>query len=142
MGFLGKLFGTEKALAPLDPGSPGARRIEAQRATLEAFVKKLHDPVELVPAERAIYAFIGTPPDRFGIAWFEGDGNEHNLKTLVKAKGLSVLQQNTLSKHLRVAYEKHAGETRFETSIAGKKVKVTPSAGLEADLTKVIHEVD
>lgn len=142
MGFLGKLFGTEKDLPPLDPGSPGAKRIEAQRAALETFVKKLHDPVELIPAERSIYAFIGRPPDRFGIAWFPGDGTEHNLKTLVKAKGLSVLQQNTLSSHLRKAYEKHVAEQRFSITIAGKQVKVIPSAGLEADLTTVIHEVD
>ena len=142
MGFLGKLFGTEKDLPALDPASPGAKRIEAQRAALEVFVKKLHDPVELIPAEKSIYAFIGRPPDRFGIAWFPGDGTEHNLKTMVKAKGLTVLQQNTLSSHLRKAYEKHVDEPRFETTIAGKKVKVIPSTGLEADLTKVIHEVD
>ena len=142
MGFLGKLFGMDPELPPLDPASPGAKRIEAQRPALEAFVAKLHDPVELIPAERSIYAFIGRPPDRFGIAWFPGDGTEHNLKTLVKAKGLTVLQQNTLSSHLRKAYEKHAAEPRFSTTIGGKKVKVIPSAALELDLTKVIHEVD
>jgi hypothetical protein len=141
MGFLGKLFGTEKDLPALDPASPGAKRIEAQKAALEAFVAKLHDPVELIPAEKSIYAFIGRPPDRFGIAWFPGDGTEHNLKTLVKAKGLTVLQQNTLSSHLRKAYEKHANEPRFSTTIGGKTVKVIPSPGLEDDLTKVIHEV-
>ena len=141
MGFLGKLFGTEKDLPALDPASPGAKRIEAQKATLEAFVAKLHDPVELIPAEKSIYAFIGRPPDRVDIAWFPGDGTEHNLKTLVKAKGLTVLQQNTLSSHLRKAYEKHVNEPRFATTIGGKKVKVIPSPGLEADLTAVIHEV-
>ena len=142
MGFLGKLFGMEKDLPALDPASPGAKRIEQLKGPLEAFVGKLHDPVELIPAERAIYAFIGRPPDRFGIAWFEKDGAEHNLKTLVKAKGLSVLQQNTLSAHLRKAYEKHVDEPRFGITIGGKKVKVIPSTALEADLTKVIHEVD
>ncbi len=142
MGFFGKLFGGDNDLPPLDPASPGAKRIEAQRPALEAFVAKLHDPVELIPAEKSIYAFIGRPPDRFGIAWFPGDGTEHNLKTLVKAKGLTVLQQNTLSSHLRKAYEKHAAEPRFSTTIGGKKVKVTPSTALELDLTKVIHEVD
>jgi hypothetical protein len=142
MGFFGKLFGGGQDLPELDPASPGAKRIAAQLPALETFVKKLHDPVEMIPAERSIYAFIGRPPDRFGIAWFPGDGTEHNLKTLVKAKGLSVLQQNTLSKHLREAYEKHQAEPRFGITIAGKKVKVIPSAGLEADLTKVIHEID
>ena len=142
MGFLGKLFGTEKELPPLDPSSPAAKLVEKQKAVLEAFLNKLKDPVELVPSEIAIYAFIGRPPDRFGIAWFEKDGSEHNLKSLVKAKGLTVLQQNTLSTHLRQAYEKHAEEPRYAFTVGGKPVKVTPSPGLEKDLVRVIHEVE
>jgi hypothetical protein len=50
MGFLGKLFGTEKDMPALDPASPGAKRIEQLKGPLEAFVGKLHDPVELIPA--------------------------------------------------------------------------------------------
>ena len=142
MGFLGKLFGSEKELPPLDPSSPAAKLIEKQKSVLEAFVGKLKDPVELVPGDVAIYAFIGRPPDRFGIAWFEKDGSEHNLKTLVQAKKLTVLQQNTLSTHLRQAYEKHTADPRFSMTLGGKKVKVTPAAGLEKDLVRVIHEVE
>jgi hypothetical protein len=142
MGFLGKLFGSEKELPPLDPSSPAAKLIEKQRPVLEAFVGKLKDPVELVPGEVAIYAFIGRPPDRFGIAWFEKDGSEHNLKTLVQAKKLSVLQQNTFSTHLRQAYEKHTADPRFSMTLGAKKVTVTPAAGLEKDLVRVIHEVE
>jgi hypothetical protein len=142
MGFLGKLLGTEKELPVLDPASPGAKRIEAQRAVLEAFVAKLHDPVELVPGEMAIYAFIGRPPDRFGIAWFMQDGAEHNLKTLIQAKKLTVRQQNELSAHLREAYERSQADPRFAATIGPKKVKVVQSPGMEKDLLKIIHDVE
>jgi hypothetical protein len=142
MGFLGKLLGTEKELPPLDPSTPGAGRIEKQRAVLEAFVAKLHDPVEMVPGEMAIYAFIGRPPDRFGIAWFMQDGAEHNLKTLIQAKKLTVRQQNELSAHLREAYERSQVDPRFAATIGAKKVKVVQSPGLEKDLLKIIHDVE
>jgi len=139
MGFLGKLFGGEKELPPLDPASPGAKRIEQQRATLETFVAKLHDPVEIAPGDKAIYAYIGRPPDRFGIAWFEGDGQEHNLKTLVQKKKLTVLQVNKLSAHLRTIYEKHKDEPRYGLTIGTKKVKVVLSTEMEKELHDVIN---
>jgi len=142
MGFLGKLFGTEKELPPLDPATPGAQRIEKQRAVLEAFVAKLHDPVQLVPGERAIYAFIGHPPDRFGIAWFEADGAEHNLKTLAQKRKFTVRQMNELSAHLRKAYESAANDPRFAVTLGPKKAKVLASPGMEKDLLKIIHEVE
>jgi hypothetical protein len=142
MGFLGKLLGTEKELPALDPGAPGAQRIERQRAVLEAFVAKLHDPVELVPGEMAIYAFIGRPPDRFGIAWFMPDGAEHNLKTLIQAKSLTVRQQNEISAHLREAYERSGADPRSAISLGGKRVKVAHSPGLEKDLLRIIHDVE
>jgi len=139
MGFLGKLFGGEKELPPLDPASPGAKRIDAQRATLETFAAKLRDPVEIAPGPHAIYAYIGHPPDRFGIAWFEGDGQEHNLKTLVQKKKLTVLQVNKLSAHLRTIYEKHKDEPRYGLTIGTKKVKVVLSTEMEKELHDVIN---
>lgn len=142
MGFFGKLFGTEKELPPLDPASPGAQRIEKLRATLEPWAAKLHDPVELVPGERAVYAFIGHPPDRFGIAWFEPDGAEHNLKTLAQKHKFTVRQMNELSAKLRVAYEHTTSDPRFGFALGAKKAKVVVSAGLEAELLRIIHDVD
>jgi len=142
MGLFGKLFGTEKELPALDPASEGARRIDKLRGVLEPWAGKLHDPIELVPGERAVYVFIGRPPDRFGIAWFEADGAEHNLKTLAQKRKFTVRQMNELSAHLRTAYEHTAGDPRFGLALGAKKAKVVVSGGLEKDLLKIIHEVE
>ena len=142
MGFFGKLFGTEKELPPLDPGTPGSQRIERQRAVLEPWAAKLHDPLEVVPGERAVYVFIGRPPDRFGIAWFEADGVEHNLKTLAQRRKFTVRQMNELSAHLRKAYERSQQAPRFSLSLGQRKAKVILSPELEKDLLGIIHEVE
>jgi hypothetical protein len=140
MGFLGKLFGTEKERLPLDPSSAAARRIERDHVALDAFARKVHDKLELVPGERAVYAFIGRPPDAFGIAWIE-DGEEHNFKRLMKEKGLSELQVKQRSEELRAAYGRSAEEPRYTTDVGGKHVLVTPSATLERELVEIIHRV-
>lgn len=141
MGLLGKLFGGEKEHPALDPASPAAARIERSRAMLDEFARKLHDKVELVPGERAIYAFIGRPPDAFGIAWFE-QGEEHNFKRLMKDKGLQQRDVQIRSDQLRSAYIRAKEEPRFATTLGGKKVVVTPSATLERELLQIIHEVE
>ena len=61
MGLLDKLFGTDTHQPALDPTSAGAARIEKSRSVLEAFAKKIHDKMEIVPGERAVYIFIGHP---------------------------------------------------------------------------------
>lgn len=142
MGFFGKLFGSEKELPPLDPATPGAARIERQRPVLEPWTARLHDPVELIPGERAIYAFIGKPPDRFGVAWFEADGVEHNLKTLAQRRKLTVRQMNELSAHLRQAYERAQQAPRYSFALGQKKTKVILAPELEMDLLRIIHEVE
>ena len=80
-----------------------------------------------------MYCFIGNPPDQFGIAWFEGN-EEHNLKTLMKAKGLTAARAQQLSDELRRAYVRSDGEPRYEVQLGKKKVRVTPSATLEREL--------
>jgi hypothetical protein len=142
MGFLGSLFGSKEEHQPLDPGSTAAARIERSRASLEAFAHKTHDRLEVVPGERAVYVFIGRPPEAFGIVWFEKDGEEHNFKTMMKSRGLEQRQMAAIAEHLRLAYLKHREEPRFTTTLAGKKVTVTPSASFEQDIAEVIHEVD
>ena len=139
MGFFGKLLGMEKELPALDPTAPGASRIVGQKPVLEAFAAKLHDKLELVPGEEAIYAFIGHPPDRFGIAWFEADGAEHNLKTLVQRRKLSARQTNVLSDHLRAVYERHQGEPRFGIALGSKACRVIPSPSMAKELHEIIH---
>ena len=141
MGLLGKLFGEKEQHLPLEPGSLAASRLERDHAALEQLVAKLHDKLELVPGERATYAFIGRPPDAFGIAWIES-GEEHNFKRLMNEKGLSQEEVRIRSDELRVAYQRSQGEQRYEATIAGKRVLVTPSPSLERDLVDVIHRVE
>jgi hypothetical protein len=140
MGFLGKLFGTDKPKhPPLDPASPHGARLAKSAAVLEPFVKKVHGAMEIIPGERAIYVYIGAPPETFGVVWFEGS-EEHNFKTLMKAKNLSDRQMKTISGHLGEAWTKHKAEPRFEHVIGGKRVVVIGSAAMEQDLQKIIHE--
>jgi hypothetical protein len=140
MGFLGKLFGTEKERLPLDPSSTAAQRLDRNRVVLDEFARKVHDKLEFVPGERAVYVFIGRPPDAFGIAWIEG-GEEHNFKRMMKEKGLSELQVRQRSEELREAYARAKEEPRYTTDIGGKHVLVTPSATLERELVEIIHRV-
>jgi hypothetical protein len=141
MGLLGWLFGTEKAQHPeLDPSSPAVQRIERDRAMLEGFAAKIRDKLELVPGSRATYVFIGRPPDAFGIAWFEGS-QEHNLKRLMADRKLSAARIQKISDQLRDAYQRTLDEPRYAYTLSGRNVVVTPSATLEAEVAKLIHDV-
>jgi ABC-type Fe3+-hydroxamate transport system substrate-binding protein len=141
MGLLGKLFGKEQELPQLDPASVAAKRLEKAKAELEAFVSKMHDRLEMVPADNAVYVFIGKPPGMFGMAWFH-DGKEHNFKTLAKDKGLSQKKVQNMAASLGEAYEKSMEEPKFSATIAGKKVIVHPSEALLMDVVKIIHELE
>jgi hypothetical protein len=140
MGFLGKLFGSEKDHPPLDPSSPAATRLERDRAVLEEFAGRVHDKLELVPGARATYVFIGRPPEAFGIAWIE-HGEEHNFKRLMKEKGLSQREVQVRSDELRAAYVRSKEAPRYAADVGGKHVLVTPSPTLEAELVEIIHRV-
>jgi hypothetical protein len=142
MGFLGKLFGSEPEHPPLDPSSTAATRIAQSRAALEAFAGKIHDKLQVVPGERAVYVFIGRPPEAFGIVWFEKDGEEHNFKTMMKNRGIDQKQVGVIAEHLRQAYVKHQDEPRFASTIGQKKVTVIPSPTFEKDIAAVIHEAE
>ncbi|ABS27337.1 hypothetical protein [Anaeromyxobacter sp. Fw109-5] len=141
MGFLGRVLGTEKHNPPLDPSSPAAARLARDRATVEEFAHRVHDKLELVPGERAIYVFIGKPPEAFGIAWLER-GEEHNFKRLMKEKGLSDAQVRARSEELRAAYVRSKEEPRYTADVGGKHVLVTPSPSLERELVDIIHRVE
>lgn len=141
MGLFGSLLGKEKEHPPLDMGSPAARRLEKYRAEIEAFAAKVSDRLEFIPTDKAAYAFIGKPPDAFGIVWWS-EGQEHNFKTLMKAKGLSQVRVQLLSDALRDSYKRHQEDARFSATIGGRKVTVAPSDAFAADVEKIIHEVE
>ena len=141
MGFLSGILGhKEEQLPPLDPQSTSARRLEQNRALAEGFAAKVKDRLEFVPSADAIYVFIGKPPGTFGIAWLQG-GEEHNLKTMMQKQGLPQESAVSISEALRAAYEAHQAEPRYQTTLAGKAVTVTPSEGLAADVARIIHGV-
>lgn len=139
MGFLSGILG-HKELPPLDPHSTTARRLEQNRASVEAFASKVKDRLELVPTSDAIYVFIGKPPGTFGIAWIE-NGEEHNLKTMMQKQNLSQQAVTSISEALRAAYEAHQSDPRYQATVAGKAVTVTPSDGLAGQVRQIIHGV-
>jgi hypothetical protein len=141
MGFLGKLFGNEQELPVLDPTNPASVRIGKFKSELETFVSKMNDRLEFVPADDAIYVFIGKPPGMFGMAWFH-DGKEHNFKTMAKDKGISQKKLQTMSLQLGEAYAKCMDEPKFSATIGGKKVIVHPSENLLKEVVQIIHVLE
>lgn len=140
MGFLG-LFGGEKELPQLDPASEAARRVEKEREMLEGFAKRVQDKLEIVPADRGQYVFVGKPPGSFGIVWFH-DGKESNFKLAMKEHGLSAERVQILSDALRDAYKHHKDAPRYAWTLAGRTVTVTPDPTLAADVQKIIAKVE
>jgi len=142
MGFLDALFGSKKPQhPPLDAASPLAARLAAHRPSLEKMAGKVRDSLEAVPGESTLYLFIGKPPEMFGIAWFDGSGEEESLRTIMKSRNLPQSRVQRISDDVREVYVRHQGATRFSTTAAGKPVTVTDSTALVADLDRVIHEV-
>ena len=141
MGFLGNLFGGEKEHPALDPASDAARRLQKDRELLEGFAKRVQDKLEVVPADRGLYVFVGKPPGSFGIVWFH-DGVESNFKKAMQEHGLSAGKVQTLSDALRSAYVQHKAEPRFGWTLAGRPVLVTPSPAFAQDVQKIISQVE
>lgn len=144
MGLLSKVFrGKEAEYPALDSASAGAQRIEKFRPQLESLVKKINDKYEAVPADNALYVFLGNPPGMFGIVWFlEGNTEEHNLKKLMSKKGLSQKKVDAIMQKLRTAYTEAESEARCSTQIAGKKVIVVPSDSFAGRLYTILHVMD
>lgn len=141
MGLLGNLFGGEKAHPQLEPSSDAARKLTKDREMLEGFAKRVQDKLEVVPAERGFFVFVGKPPGTFGIVWFH-DGKEMNFKTAMKDHGLTAAKAQILSDDLRAAYTQHKEAPRYSWPLAGRTVTVTPDAGLAGDVQKIISQVE
>lgn len=142
MGILSKLFGGGGVeYPPLETSNPANVRINKFRTELDKFVNHVDDKLEVIPADDALYIFIGKPPGMFGIAWLQ-DGREHNFKTLMKEKGFSQARIQVLSDKLREAYVRHMEAERYSVTIAGRKITVTPSEQLEKELIDLTHKVE
>ncbi|MDX1764567.1 MAG: hypothetical protein R3231_09625 [bacterium] len=140
MGFLDGLFGKKQDYPPLEESSPAASRIGQMKEPLEKLTSEFSDDIEIVPTEQVAYAFIGKPPKKFGVAWVEASGKINNFKTLVDEKGLSMPSLERLSNELKDAYIRSENESRYATTIADRKVVVTPSEAMASDIKKIIDE--
>ncbi len=140
MGILNKLFQTKKSFPDLDANSPHARYLEKMQDPLKKLVSDTPDAIEVIPAEKKAFAFIGKPPKKFGVAWVEEDGTIVNFKSLVEEKGLRADQLENLSGRLRQIYINHASEPRYCTVIQDRKVVVTPSKPLLNEVKEVIEK--
>ncbi len=141
MGFLSNILGSKPDFPELDASHPAVGYLNAHAENIEKLIEQVSSPLEVVPAEETSYVFIGKPPKKFGIAWFDQKGPIVNFKTLVDQKGLLVPTLDLLSEKLKNAYIQHQGEPRYVTKIKSRDIVVTPSADLIADVKKVIQEV-
>jgi hypothetical protein len=141
MGILDVLFGDRtKGLPPLSPDSEAAQRLEAERRPLESLVEEVNEPVEVVPSDAVLYAFIGRPPKRFGLAWIR-DGRVGNFKTLVEERHVAPTRLERLVDQLRDAYQRSDGAPRYRTTVAGNTVVVTVSGDLGREVHELVDQV-
>jgi hypothetical protein len=140
MGIFDKLFGGSKEYPPLPEDNEAQARIKEVKAQLEELAGRVPDPIEVVPAEKEAFVFLGKPPKRFGIAWIH-EGKVSSLKELAEENKLSQIEVGKLINKLGQAYE-HAGEVpRYSAAIGGKRAVVIPSDGLAQEVRELIRSV-
>jgi len=140
MGILGKLFGATPDYPELGASDPAARYLESVRSPLKKLADETNDPLEIVPAEDAVYIFLGKPPKKFGIAWIEDGKKIVNFKSLVDEKGLSTDKLQQLSEDLRKVYIAHQDKPRFLAKISDRDVVVIPSVSLLDNIKGIVEK--
>lgn len=137
MGLLDKLLGTKVTYPPLPAGSDVVEQLDEVKAPLEELAHKVHDHLEVVPAEHEAFVFLGKPPKNFGIAWIH-DGKVTGLKEFAEEHHLSQVEMGKLIVRLGEAYQ-HASETpRYSAEFGGKQMVVIPSKGLEQEMHQIM----
>ncbi len=139
MGMFDKWFGGKNDFPPLPTNDAAMAKLEEVRTQLEELAKRVHDHLEVVPAEHEAYVYLGHPPKRFGIAWIH-DGKVSGLNELVDEHHLSRHQVEKLVDDLGHAYEHACEESRYSTDLAGKKVVVIPSIGLGQEIHTIMEQ--
>ena len=137
MGMLDKLFGGKKNYPPLPIGDEAQARLDMVKGPLEDLAHRVTDNLEVVPAEREAFVFLGKPPKRFGIAWIH-DGKVSGLKELADENKLSPIDVGKIITNLGEAYEHASDSPRFSLDVGGKQAVVIPSKGLEQDVRRII----
>ena len=84
MGMFDKWFGGAPDYPPLPADNEARAKLDEVMAPLEELAEKVHDHLEVVPAEHEAYVYLGKPPKRFGIAWVH-DGKLDGLPAQVRA---------------------------------------------------------
>ena len=140
MGIFDNFFSTRKVHSPLEATDPLAKHLDKIREPLENLANTTKDQLEVVPANKATYVFIGKPPKQFGIAWVQ-DGKVYNLKKIADTKGLSTSKLEKTSTELSKAYKRSQEDTRYSTKIGSCSCLVTPSETLGQDVDRIIQAI-
>lgn len=138
MGFFDKVLGNKKEFPPLAQEHPVMSRLQRDMPGLEILAREISDPIELVPAEKMTYVFIGKPPKQFGMAWVEGR-EVRDFKTLGKQKGMTSLDLKPFMEKIKETYEKNRSDEHFSTKVADRDVVVTPTAALASEVEQIIQ---
>lgn len=138
MGMFDKLLGRGVDHPPLGDSHPVTAKLQEHQTPLQSLAKDLSDPLELVPAERAIYVFIGKPPKKFGLAKIVG-GEVKSLQALLNERKLGVDSIHAVMQSLQSAYEQSQSVERYSTTIANRAVVVTPSAELGRKVDEIMR---
>jgi len=140
MSLFGSLFSSKPDYPAMDPSSTAASRIDQIKPQLAELAGQVKEPLEVVPADRAAYVFIGKPPKRFGLAWIH-DGKVSGLQAIVEENDLKPAEVAEAMDHLRAAYERNADVNRFTATVQDRDVVVTPSARLESEVQQIIDRL-
>jgi hypothetical protein len=138
MGLFDKLLGKKEDFPPLPSDHPSMARLEKDMKGLETLTREVSDRLEVVPAERASYVFIGKPPKVFGLVWVEG-AEVKDFKLLGKEKGLTSLDLKPVTEKVKTAYENNPPSERFSMEIGGRSIVIAPASGLAGEVENVIQ---
>ena len=137
MGLLDKFFGGKVDYPPLPAGNEALAQLDEMKAPLEELAHKVHDHLEVVPAEHEAFVFLGRPPSNFGIAWIH-DGKVTGLKEFAEEHHLTQVEVGKMIVRLGEAYQ-HASETpRYSAEFGGKQMVVIPSKLLENEMHQIM----
>ena len=137
MGLLDKFFGGKVDYPPLPAGNEALAQLDEMKAPLEELAHKVHDHLEVVPAEHEAFVFLGKPPKNFGVAWIH-DGKVTGLKEFAEEHHLTQVEVGKMIVRLGEAYQ-HASETpRYSAEFGGKQMVVIPSQGLEQEMHQIM----
>ena len=131
------LFSKKVDYPELGDDSPVAEQINEVEGPLKTLMSQVSDPLEVIPADKQTYVFIGKPPKKFGVAVIES-GVVQSFVAAAKEKGLEPVKIQKLNEQFRDAYVQNQEAQRYKASIAGKEIVVTPCAELAREVTQIM----